>query len=158
VADGLVGHPLFTPEYVREVARPALERGAERGGREAPTPIAGYITTSVSEDRQAARRNAAAVIAFNSTVKTYRAVHRVSGFEREAEAVRAAWSKGDFVGMAEAVTDEMIDAIALAGTPDEVRARFEERWEGIYERPLLWPPAFNGLDGVRAAVETLSPA
>ena len=131
VADGLVGHPLFTPEYVSEVARPALDG----------TPIAGYITTSVSGDRDQARRDAAAIIAFNSTVKTYRAVHRVSGFEAQAEAVREAWGRGDFEGMAAAVSDEMIDTIALAGTPDEVRARFEERWDGVYERPLLWPPA-----------------
>jgi probable F420-dependent oxidoreductase len=156
VSDGLVGHPLFTPEYVREVARPALRRGAERAGREAAPPIAGYITTSVSEDREEARRTAAAVIAFNSTVKTYRPVHRVSGFEREADAVRAAWSEGDFAGMADAVTDEMIDAIALAGTAEEIRARFEERWDGVYERPLLWPPTFAGLDGVHSAVEALS--
>src|SRR5947208_1025238 len=27
VGDGLVGHPLFTPEYVREVVHPALEKG-----------------------------------------------------------------------------------------------------------------------------------
>jgi alkanesulfonate monooxygenase SsuD/methylene tetrahydromethanopterin reductase-like flavin-dependent oxidoreductase (luciferase family) len=59
VADGLVGHPLFTPEYVREVVRPALVRGAERAGR-TPPPVAGYITCSVSEDREAARRSAAA--------------------------------------------------------------------------------------------------
>jgi probable F420-dependent oxidoreductase len=156
VADGLVGHPLFTPEYVREVARPALARGAERGDRAAP-PIAGYVTTSVSEEREAARRNAAAVIAFNSTVKTYRAVHVVSGFEADADAVRQAWSRGDFAGMAAAVTDEMIDAIALAGTPREVRERFEERWAGVYERPLLWPPAFTGLDGVRAVVGAFAP-
>jgi alkanesulfonate monooxygenase SsuD/methylene tetrahydromethanopterin reductase-like flavin-dependent oxidoreductase (luciferase family) len=153
VADGLVGHPLFTPEYVHEVARPALARGAERGSRDSAPPIAGYITTSVSDDRDAARRNAAAIIAFNSTVKTYRAVHVVSGFEAEADAVREAWAKGDFAGMAAAVTDEMIDTIALAGTPDEVRARFEERWDGVYERALLWPPAFAGPDGVRAVVE-----
>ena len=146
VADGLVGHPLFTPEYVTEVARPALARGNG-------PPIAGYITTSVSEDRRAARRNAAAVIAFNSTVKTYRAVHRVGGFEPQADAIREAWSRGDFGAMADAVTDEMIDAIALAGTPDEVRARFEERWDGVYRWPLLWPPAFTGLDGARAAVD-----
>ncbi len=145
VADGLVGHPLFTPEYVTEVARPALARGNG-------PPIAGYITTSVSEDRGAARRNAAAVIAFNSTVKTYRAVHRVGGFEAQADAIREAWSRGDFAAMADAVTDEMIDAMALAGTPDEVRVRFEERWDGVYRWPLLWPPAFTGLDGVRSAV------
>jgi probable F420-dependent oxidoreductase len=143
VADGLVGHPLFTPEYVKDVARPALDG----------TPIAGYITTSVSDDRDQARRDAAAIIAFNSTVKTYRSVHRVSGFEAEAEKVREAWAKGDFPGMAAAVTDEMIDSIALAGTPDEVRSRFEERWDGVYERPLLWPPAFRGDEGVRALLE-----
>jgi probable F420-dependent oxidoreductase len=157
VADGLVGHPLFTPEYVRQVARPALARGAERAGRDGPPPIAGYLTCSVSEDREAARRDAAAVIAFNSTVKTYWAVHRVNGFEREAEAVRSAWSQGDFAGMVAAVTDEMIDAIALAGTPEEVRSRFEERWADVYERTLLWPPAFRGTEGVAAAVDALKP-
>lgn len=153
VADGLVGHPLFTPEYVREVVRPALARGAERRDRQ-PPPIAGYLTCSVGEDREAARRDAAAVIAFNSTVKTYRATHQVSGFERQAEAIRDAWSRGDAGAMVGAVSEEMIDAIALAGTPDEVRERFAERWAGVYERTLLWPPAFRGPDGVRAAIET----
>jgi alkanesulfonate monooxygenase SsuD/methylene tetrahydromethanopterin reductase-like flavin-dependent oxidoreductase (luciferase family) len=122
VADGLVGHPLFTPEYVREVVRPALARGAERAGRGEPPPIASYLTCSVGVDRDTARRDAAAIIAFNSTVKTYQATHAVSGFAREAEAIRAAWSAGDFAGMAAAVSDEMIDSITLAGTPEEARA------------------------------------
>src|SRR5437588_9767450 len=42
VADGLVGHPLFTEDYTREVVRPALARGAERAGRSEAPPIAGY--------------------------------------------------------------------------------------------------------------------
>src|SRR5205814_8110035 len=99
VADGRVAHPLFTLEYVREVARPALARGAERAGRAEAPPIAGYLTCCVGEDRAEARSAAAAIIAFNSTVKTYRAVHTVSGFEREAEAIRAACGAGDFGGM-----------------------------------------------------------
>lgn len=155
VADGLIGHPLFTPEYVGEVVRPALSRGAERADRE-PPPVAGYITCSVDEDRDAARRGAAAVIAFNSTVKTYRATHRIAGFEREADAVRAAWTRGDGEAMIAAVTDEMIDAIALAGTPDEVRERFKHRWDGVFERSLLWPPAFLGERAVRSTIEAFS--
>jgi probable F420-dependent oxidoreductase len=157
VADGLVGHPLFTPEYVREVVRPALARGAARAGREAAPPIAGYVTCSIGDDRDAARRDAAAIIAFNSTVKTYRATHRTSGFEREAEAIRLAWSRGDFAAMAAAVTDDMVDAIALAGTPDDARRRFAERWDGVYERALLWPPAYRGQAGVRAVIEAFKP-
>lgn len=156
VADGLVGHPLFTPQYVSEVVRPALSRGAERAGRDAPPPIAGYVTTSVGHDREAARRDAAAIIAFNSTVKTYRATHRAGGFEGEGEAIRAAWKQGDFEGMADAVSDEMIDTIALAGTPEEVRDRYAERWAGVYERTLLWPPAYRGGPAVLAAIEAFS--
>jgi alkanesulfonate monooxygenase SsuD/methylene tetrahydromethanopterin reductase-like flavin-dependent oxidoreductase (luciferase family) len=156
VADGLVGHPLFTPEYVREVARPALARGAEHAGRDAPPSIAGYLTTVVDDDVEAARRDAAAVVAFNSTVKTYEVVARLHGFEPEVEAVRAAWRAGDFAGMVAAVSDRMLDTIALAGTADDVRKRFEERWAGVYERTLLWPPAFRGLDGTRAVLDAFA--
>jgi probable F420-dependent oxidoreductase len=156
VADGLVGHPLFTPEYVREVARPALARGAEHAGRDTPPPIAGYLTTVVDDDVEAARRDAAAVVAFNSTVKTYEVVARLHGFEPEVEAVRAAWRAGDFAGMVAAVSDRMLDTIALAGTAADVRMRFQERWAGVYERTLLWPPAFRGLDGTRAVLDAFA--
>jgi probable F420-dependent oxidoreductase len=156
VADGLVGHPLFTPEYVRDVVRPALARGAERAGRAQPPPIAGYVTCSVGDDRAAARAAAAAIVAFNSTVKTYRATHAASGFEREAEAIRGAWRAGDFAAMSAAVSEEMLDAIAVAGTPEEARTRFAERWEGVYERTLLWPPAFRGQEGVRTVIDTFA--
>ena len=156
VGDGLVGHPLFTPEYTREVVRPALERGAERAGRERPVPIAGYVTCAVDADGEQARRDAAAIIAFNSTVKTYEAIHRLHGWEAHVEAIREAWRGGDFGGMMEAVTREMVAAIAIAGTPEEAREQLAAR-AGLYERILLWPPAFRGIDGARAVIEALGP-
>src|SRR4051794_32699924 len=156
VGDGLVGHPLFTRDYVREVARPALAKGAEHAGRDVAVPIAGYLTCSVNEDRDAARQAAAAVVAFNSTVKTYRVVHRLHGWEEHAEHIREAWMGGDFAKAVQAVPDEMLDTIAIAGTPDEVRERFAERWEGVYEHTLLWPPAFQGPEGVRAVIEAFA--
>jgi alkanesulfonate monooxygenase SsuD/methylene tetrahydromethanopterin reductase-like flavin-dependent oxidoreductase (luciferase family) len=156
VGDGLVGHPLFTPEYVRDVARPALARGAERSGRGLALPIAGYLTCSVDDDRVAARQAARAIVAFNATVRTYGVIHRHHGWEQHAEAVRARWQAGDFAGAVDAVPDEMLDAIALCGTPEEVRARYAQRWTGVYEHTLLWPPAFRGMDGVRAVIEAFA--
>lgn len=156
VADGLVGHPLFTPEYTRDVVRPALARGASRAGRSEAVPIAGYLTCCVDEDREAARQAARAVVAFNSTVSTYRPVLSHHGFDETADAVRAAWEAKDFAGMAAAVTDEMLDAIALAGTAEEVREQFANRRAGLFERTLLWPPSFLGLEAVRAVIDAFA--
>jgi probable F420-dependent oxidoreductase len=151
VADGLVGHPLFTPEYTRQVVRPALARGAERVGRADPPPIAGYLTCFVNEDGAAARAAARGVIAFNSTVSTYRPLLAHHGFGANAEQIRAAWTRGDGAAMAAAVSDEMLTTIAVAGTPAEVRAQYESRRAGLFERTLLWTP-FGGLDAVRATI------
>lgn len=155
VGDGLIGHPLFTRDYTEAVVRPALARGAERIGRE-PPPIAGYLTCAVDADRTSARDNARAIVAFNSTVKTYRVIHRHHGFEDQAIAIRDAWSQGDFAGMVAGVTDEMLDTIALAGTPEEVRERFEAERAGLFDRTILWPPAHLGLDGALAVIEAFS--
>ncbi len=50
----------------------------------------------------------------------------------------------------------MIDTIALAGTADEVRERFEAEWSDLYETPLLWPPVWRGLAGVEAVTRSLA--
>jgi probable F420-dependent oxidoreductase len=151
VADGLVGHPLFTADYVREVARPALDRGAARAGRSGSVPIAGFVNCCVDEDGERARRDAAAMIAFNSTVKTYDAIHRLHGWEQEVEAIRRSWRAGDWAAMVDAVPGAMVESIAVAGTPREVRDQLLAR-AGLYERTLLWPPGFRGLEGVRAVL------
>lgn len=157
VSDGLVGHPLFTRRYVDEVVKPALARGARRTGRDEAVPIAGYINCSVDEDREAARREAATLIAFNSTVSTYQHILRLHGFDENAAAIRTAWETRDWEGMVGAVSDEMIDTIALTGTPEEVRERFDGEWADLYETPLLWPPVFRGLAGVESVVKAFSP-
>ncbi len=154
VGDGLVGHPLFTRSYVEEVVRPALRKGAQRTGRDPDVPIAGYINCCINTDREAARREAATLIAFNATVSAYRPVLDRQGFGEQATNIRAAWETRDWGGMIAAVTDEMVDTIALAGTPDEVKERYERDWADLYETPLLWPPAFGGIDGVRAIAAT----
>ena len=156
VADGLVGHPLFTPEYTRDVVRPALARGAERAGRAQAPGIAGYLTCVVDDDGERARQVARAVVAFNSTVSTYRPVLSHHGFDAEADRIREAWQHRDWAGMAAGVSDDMLTTIAVAGTPDEARRQFEQRRAGLFERTLLWTP-LAGLDGVRRVMSAFSP-
>jgi probable F420-dependent oxidoreductase len=161
VGDGLVGHPLFTPEYVAEVVRPALARGAARAGRSPWVPIASYVACVVADDSDQARREAATQIAFYAAVKTFDPIMRLHGFEREAAVIRDAFRRRDLPAMLEQVDDQMLDTFAVYGTADEARDRFRARYACLYEEPLLYFPAM-GVDrgrhreGTAAIVETFA--
>jgi alkanesulfonate monooxygenase SsuD/methylene tetrahydromethanopterin reductase-like flavin-dependent oxidoreductase (luciferase family) len=128
-------------------------RGAQRAGRANPVPIAGYVTCSVADDADEARRNAAGIVAFSASVRTYASIIGLHGFEPEAEAIRAAWRAGDWTAMTAAVSDRMLDTVALAGTPREVREQLRECRGGVFERTLLWPPATGGLAAAEAVID-----
>lgn len=156
VADGLVGHPLYTCDYVERLVRPMLAEGAARAGRNPDVPIAGYLICSVDHDEERARARAAAQIAFYSTVKTYNAILELGGFMGEAELIRAAWKKGSKEAMVAAVSDRMIEAMALAGTPKQVRQQFDQRWAGVYERTLLYPPTFGSEPDLHLVIDSFA--
>lgn len=144
VADGLIGHPLFTAEYVEGEVRPALRRGAEKGEREAASvAVACMVVCAVDdEDPERARREAAAQLAFYASVKSYASVLEAGGFGREGEAIRAAFAAGDAAAMQAAVSEEMLDAMAVSGSSVEVREGLRRR-AGLFDHTILYSPSFN---------------
>jgi alkanesulfonate monooxygenase SsuD/methylene tetrahydromethanopterin reductase-like flavin-dependent oxidoreductase (luciferase family) len=162
VADGLLGHPLFSRGYVDEVVRPAIAEGKRRGGRDgAHVELVGIVICSVADDADQARREAAAQLAFYAAPKTYGKLLEASGFGGAGEAIRAAFAERDFAAMAAAVPDEMVDTMAAAGTAAEVRDRLERAAE-VFDHVVVYPPSF-GLTEARceelaaALVEDLAP-
>ncbi|HKI75214.1 MAG TPA: LLM class flavin-dependent oxidoreductase [Pseudomonadales bacterium] len=133
-ADGLVGHPIFTRKYMVDVVKPALS-----GSECALTP---YIITSIHDDAAVARNEARAQIAFYYTTRLYHSVLEPHGWQSIGETISQAFRKGDFAAMTAAVTDEMVDAIALTGTPDEVKDRISQ-WEGIADHVLFYSPSIG---------------
>lgn len=143
VADGLAGHPLFTTKYVEEIVRPAIARGAERTGRNArDVELISMVICAIHDDPDVARREAAAQIAFYSSVKSYETVLDVNGFAKEGEAIREAFARRDLPAMFAAVTDDMIDTMAVAGTPEEVRAGLR-RYESVLDHVMLYSPSIG---------------
>jgi alkanesulfonate monooxygenase SsuD/methylene tetrahydromethanopterin reductase-like flavin-dependent oxidoreductase (luciferase family) len=164
VADGLVGHPISTPEYVEHVARPALAAGAEDAGRRPEeVAVAGYVICAVHDREDVARDEARAQIAFYSIVRTYAPILELHGFQAHVPGIRAAWDQRDRAAMLAAVPDEMVDAMACAGTAEQVREQFAARFTGVYDSPLLYSPSF-GLapgrftDNLDAILETFAAA
>jgi len=143
VADGLVGHALYSRRYIAEVVVPAVEDGLRRGGREpGDFDLAGYVITSISRDRDQAREEARRQIGFYATTLTYNSILDLHGWETEKEAIRSAFRSFDLAGVARAVSDEMVDQIAVAGTPEKCREQLE-RDEGLLDHVLLYPPSIG---------------
>ncbi len=134
VADGLIGHPVFTRTYIRDSVLPVLA-----GSRCEMLP---YVITSVAENTEQARNEARGQIAFYYTTRLYHSILRPHGWEAQGVAIANAFRQGDFAAMAAAVTDEMVDEIAIAGTPDEVRDQLKA-WEGLAEHVILYTPSIG---------------
>ena len=143
VSDGLICHPTITDRYLDEVARPAIEAGADKTGRDASAVrLKGVIITSIHDDADQARREAAAQIAFYVAPKAYGPVMKVSGFGAEAVAIQAAFRAKDHDAMVAAVSDRMLEEMAAAGTLDEVRQRVAVL-EKRYDHAALYSPSFT---------------
>lgn len=151
VGDGWLGHSMNSLRYTREVVLPNLAAGLKRAGRERKeVEVCLSVTCAISRDRAAARRAAAGSVAFYATVRTYEPLFVLHGFGREARAIQEAFRRGDQAGMMDAVTDEMLDAFAVAGTPDEVRGRLKDYEEVADVVKFSPPPYFLSEDEVNA--------
>jgi probable F420-dependent oxidoreductase len=161
VADGVLGHPMTSPEYMREVLRPAVEKGAKAAGRDPDeVSISTGVILQVSKDRDEARREAALQIGFYATTRTYRPVLALHGFEDLVEPLRAAFGRGDFAALAE-VAMPMVDTFAVAGDPEECRERIAA-FEGLADRVILGGAWVGAQDRVaqnhQAILATFAPA
>jgi probable F420-dependent oxidoreductase len=140
VADGVISHPMATRRYIDEVMRPAIAAGAQEERRAADdVAIADWLLVAVSDDEGQAREDAKRQIAFHATVRTYDRILDLHGFTDETAQIRELWRSFDLAGMTAVVTDEMLEAMAVAGTPTECRERVAERAASV-DRLLLGAP------------------
>jgi probable F420-dependent oxidoreductase len=124
VADGVVAHPMATAEYLDEVVRPELVRGAEEAGRSLDAfVVKGYRMCAVGDDVEAGRRRIAFAIGQYAASRVYDRLFALHGWEEAQRRIRAAAKDGDPHRMAAEVPDEAVDAIGIACTPAEFGER-----------------------------------
>lgn len=137
VSDGLMLHSLTSPEYVRQVVRPALEKGALKAGRDArglKVTGGGFIITGpnrasiVAMQAEVRRR-----IAFYASTRSYFPVLEAHGFQEIGQELHEMSLKGLWAEMGELVSDEMLDAFCVSGEYDEIADKFVERYGGLLD-------------------------
>ena len=140
-ADGVVGHPIATRRWHREVTLPTLRAAEAAAGRPAGAcRLVPYVMTSIHPDRSVAVQDAKQQIGFYYTVKVYHTILQLHGLPQVAEACRAALASFDVAAMAAAIPDALVDEIAIACTPDEARDRLHQ-WQDLCDEVLFYAPS-----------------
>lgn len=144
VADGIIGHGLFTRSWWADVVRPAVVKGLAATDRTEPHLEHGWVITAVDDTApQRAVADARRMIGFYLTVKTYDPYVAHHGWEEPVAKLRAAFRAGDTDGMAAAVTDEMLTTIAVCGSTDEARMMLRAKADALpADVAYLAPPSF----------------
>ena len=130
MADGVIGHGLFTDRWWDEVVDPNLAAGAASTGRD-PADLRrwGWVITSVDDDDPGsggARRPAdGRLLRDREDVRLPDVAARLG--RTAVAAIRDAFRAGDMDAMAAAVPADMLDAIAVYGTTAEARDRLAAR-------------------------------
>lgn len=141
VADALVGHPIATRRWHREVMLEEIRAGEQEAGRpEGSCVLAPYVMTAIAPTREQAIREAKGQIGFYFTTELYHSVLDLHGLRAVGAACRAALRSFDTRAMAEAIPDALVDEIAIACTPDEARDRLAQ-WRDLTEDPLFYAPS-----------------
>lgn len=155
VADGWLPHNVPFDRLAE--AYETVEGAAAEAGRDAPVTVAPYVPCAVSEDDTEARNAIRDHLAYyvGSGEGYQRAV--ATSFPEEAATIADAWHRGDREAARGAVTDEMVDALGVAGTPDAAR----ERLTGLLDRDVVDTAIVvvpeNAPDLVDETVATLAP-
>ena len=158
IADGWLPYLLPLRGLAESVA--TMKDDAERAGRPRDAiTIAPLVLTAVADTRDEGRAAAREHIALymGAMGPHYRNFVAGFGFKREVEAIRGAWAAKQHADARAAVTDEMVDEIAIAGTPDECRRRLAQVRGAGADVPILFFPGACTNRMVELALHTMGP-
>ena len=142
-ADGMIANTINTPRYFTEVVHPNVKKGLAAAGRSRDSfELCAFKVCAVNKDASAARALARHAIVFSSALPYFDIVLDPMGFTEAKLRLRAALAQNDIQGALNAVTNEMIDALVLAGTPDDVHQQLE-KFAGLFDTLILLCPFFG---------------
>ena len=142
IADGVMGHPIWSIPWATTKIPSALERGLKRGGKhraEIEFQVGLYV--AANRDRAEAVNDARATVAFYAGAAQYEEYFAAHGFREEARRLQEGARSTGYASVAHTVPDEMAETFVVCGTPDEVRKKIEPVWD-VADSLLLVPPTY----------------
>ena len=144
VADGVILHAFTTERYVREVTLPALERGFAKSAKlrsdfEISGPL--FIVSGADEEElEKARQGTKQQIAFYGSTPAYRGVLELHGCGDLQDELNRLSKQGEWVAMGDLITDDILDAFAIIGEPEDIPKAMLARYGDIVDRLSFYAP------------------
>ena len=158
-ADGVI--LVFTTLDTGAEARQYIAAGAERTGRDpGAVDVTSLLPTAVADDpADAFDALRPGVAMYTGFFPRYNQMAVDQGFAEEAAAIAEAWSRGDHEAATRAVSDEHIDSVCIAGTPERCRERIADYHASGIDLPMIAPMATgpNAKEMAEAAIRACAP-
>ncbi|MFD7844814.1 TIGR03617 family F420-dependent LLM class oxidoreductase [Nocardia sp. NPDC059764] len=159
LADGVITHSTNSdPDYLRDVVRPALEKGAAEASRPTPgiiaaAPVAtGANAESVGKERERMRR----LLAFLYSTPSYKSTLVRLGLPELFDQLREMTQANQWDRLHTVMTDDVLDALLICGDYAALPDLLRERYDGLVQGVVLSAPADDGADDrLRLAIEDL---
>jgi probable F420-dependent oxidoreductase len=147
VADGMIMHPFNSEKYIREVTLPAITEGLAKSNRtldDFELDYAPLIATGVDEESiVTAREVARDRIAFYGSTEAYRPVFDIHGWGELQTELNQMNKRQQQKDMANLIDDEVLETIAIVGTPDEVVDAMKLRFADVIGRTGFSVPSLS---------------
>lgn len=142
IAQGVMGHPMWSIDWAVERIQPALREGLARAGRKRESiDLNLWLWAAPNPDPKEALEDSRATVAFYAGMKQYESFFEAHGFGEDARRLQQAVQRKELLAAASLVSDEMARTFVLCGRPDEVRARVERAWS-VADSMCLVPPFY----------------
>jgi alkanesulfonate monooxygenase SsuD/methylene tetrahydromethanopterin reductase-like flavin-dependent oxidoreductase (luciferase family) len=126
ISDGIFIN-MAVPAKIREIAAAARAGAVEAGRDPSKIEVIAKVRVSMNPERSVARSRLRQVLTFYNIADYYSNLLKASGFERDVEAVQAAFKQGGFKAAAAKLTDDYMDRLPVipATSVSEIRERLE---------------------------------
>jgi alkanesulfonate monooxygenase SsuD/methylene tetrahydromethanopterin reductase-like flavin-dependent oxidoreductase (luciferase family) len=143
----MIMHPFNSEKYIREVTLPAITEGLAKSNRtldDFELDYAPLIATGVDEESiVTAREVARDRIAFYGSTEAYRPVFDIHGWGELQTELNQMNKRQQQKDMANLIDDEVLETIAIVGTPDEVVDAMKQRFADVIGRTGFSVPSLS---------------
>ncbi|MEW6268844.1 MAG: TIGR03617 family F420-dependent LLM class oxidoreductase [Thermodesulfobacteriota bacterium] len=148
LCDGFHVHPFHSIKYLNEHILPNIEKGAAKAGRSASacklSTAAFVIVGADDQERKNLEGLVKQQIAFYASTPAYRPVLEAHGWGDTQAKLNDKARAGDWGGMADLITDEMLEVYATTGTWQDIAGKLEKKYDGILDRLSFYVPYRKG--------------